>query len=211
MKVHKIGHCCLVIDVDGLRILTDPGAYTDKQNQIQKIDVIAITHEHLDHLHIESLKKVLVKNPRSTIITNNAVGKILLQKNIKYDLLGHNKKKKFKNVLIEGFGKLHADIYSTVPRVENTGYFIANKLFYPGDALTDPGKKVEILALPVAGPWLTLGQAIDYSKRIKPKKCFPVHDGMLKFLGPVHFLPEKVLGDFGSKFIPLEAGESTQF
>lgn len=56
MKVTKFGHCCLLIEEEGLRILTDPGSYSTRQNDVQNIDVILITHEHPDHLHIESLK-----------------------------------------------------------------------------------------------------------------------------------------------------------
>ena len=63
---------------------------------------------------------------------------------------------------------------------------------------------MEILALPVAGPWLKISDAINYAKEIKPKICFPVHDGMLKFLGPVHMLPEKVLTPLDIKFITLQ-------
>ena len=62
-------------------------------------------------------------------------------------------------------------------------------------------KPVEILALPVAGPWMKIADAIEYAKLIKPKVCFPVHDGQLRFLGPVHKLPETILPPLGIKFI----------
>ena len=60
MKIKKLGHCCLVIETNGKRIMTDPGSFTDKQTEEQNIDLILITHEHSDHFHIESLKKVLI-------------------------------------------------------------------------------------------------------------------------------------------------------
>ena len=37
MKITKLGHCCLVIEEKGLKILTDPGSYTDTQNNIKEI------------------------------------------------------------------------------------------------------------------------------------------------------------------------------
>src|SRR4051812_27786091 len=57
MKIKKLGHCCLVIETKGIRIMTDPGNYSTLQADEKNIDIILITHEHTDHLHIESLKK----------------------------------------------------------------------------------------------------------------------------------------------------------
>src|SRR3990167_6726087 len=80
MKIKKIGHCCLIIEEAGLRVMTDPGIYSTEQNNAKNIDVVLITHEHGDHLHMESLKTVLANNPKAKVITNNAVGKILVLK-----------------------------------------------------------------------------------------------------------------------------------
>ena len=205
MKITKLGHCCLVIEEKGLKILTDPGSYTDTQNNIKEINVILITHEHGDHLHIESLKTVLQNNPNAKIFTNKGVGQILEKEQIKYELLEHGQSNQIKDVLIEGFGQKHADIYSTIEPMDNTGYFIDNRFFYPGDAFTDPQKPVEVLALPIIAPWLKISEALDYAKNIKPQICFPVHDGILKRpLGATHKLPEKVLTPLGIKFLTLQ-------
>lgn len=32
MKITKLGHCCLLIEIRGTRFLTDPGSYTTSQN-----------------------------------------------------------------------------------------------------------------------------------------------------------------------------------
>lgn len=60
--------------------------------------------------------------------------------------------------------------------MENTGYFIDEKLFYPGDAFTDPGRPIDVLALPVAGPWVKISESVDYALALKPRTVFPVHD-----------------------------------
>ena len=77
MKIKKIGHCCLLIEIDGTWILTDPGAFSGAQNQVTHIDVILITHEHVDHLHTKSLQEVLKNNPEAQVITNTGAGKML--------------------------------------------------------------------------------------------------------------------------------------
>src|SRR3989338_1349213 len=123
MKITKLGHCCLVIEehpstslrTGGLKILTDPGAYTTAQNEVTGVDVILITHEHPDHLHMESLKTVVANNPQAKIFTNSGVGKLLDAENLKYELLEHQQQTSIKNITIEGHGQDHAFIYDTVP------------------------------------------------------------------------------------------------
>src|SRR3989338_2705657 len=110
MRITKLGHCCLVVEItplpaapttpprglgtppraggDGgtplvrgdkpVRIMTDPGAWSTRQNEEKGIDYIFITHEHQDHFNIESLKKVLANNPKAKVITNKGVGSSLM-------------------------------------------------------------------------------------------------------------------------------------
>lgn len=207
MKISKLGHCCLLIEEKGLKILTDPGNYSTLQNDVKDIDVILITHEHADHLHIESLKKVLGNNPKAEIITNASVGKILEKENISFNLLEDRQNLSLQDVLFEGFGNEHQEIYESFGMVQNTGYFIGQRLFYPGDAFYVPPKKAEILALPVAGPWCRIKDSIKYALEVSPKVTFPVHDGALKIFGGSHKVPEEILSKNSIKFEVLNEGD----
>ena len=211
MKITKFGHCCLLIEEGSARILTDPGTYSAGQNDLVNLDVILITHEHADHIDLSSLKVLISKNPQAVIMTNMGCGTLLKKENIEHKLLEHGQSVEVKGVLIEGFGEKHAITQITLAPVNNTGYFIANRFFYPGDALYNPGKRVEALALPVAGPWLKLSEAIDYAKEIHPKVCFPVHEGILKSPGSVHAIPPNILGPLGIEFKILEEGKLMEF
>jgi L-ascorbate metabolism protein UlaG (beta-lactamase superfamily) len=91
MKIKKLGHCCLVIETKGTRIMTDPGSYSTLQDEEKNIDIILITHEHPDHLHIESIKKVLENNPTVQIVTNTSVGKLLDPESILYTVIDDGK------------------------------------------------------------------------------------------------------------------------
>src|SRR3989344_1349024 len=124
MKIKKLGHCCLVVEANGKRVMTDPGSYTTSQNAEKNIDAVLITHEHYDHLHIDSLKKILANNPGAIVITNNSVGKLLDTEGIKYTIVEEGQDFEIENIKIKGFGNLHAEIYGSYGQVQNTGYMI---------------------------------------------------------------------------------------
>lgn len=213
MKVKKIGHCCLLIRTDTLTILTDPGAFSDGQDSITGIDLILITHEHADHLHLDSLKKILENNPQAKVITNRGVGNKLDEMMIPYSILEGRDQEEISGVSLEAFDCKHEEIFEELGQVQNTGYLIDDKLFYPGDSFCNPGKPVDVLALPVAGPWCKIPDAIRYALRVKPKKAFPVHDGMLQRdkIGSFHKIPEKVLTENGIDFIIMNGGDESEF
>lgn len=206
MKITKLGHCCLIIEEKGVKILTDPGMNTTTQNNIKDIDVLLVTHEHMDHLDLSSLRSILENNSNIKIFTNKGVAKILDKEKIRYELLEHGQSRTIKGVSIEGFGREHAEMYPTLPRAVNTGYLIADRLFFPGDSFHLPKKPVDILALPTFGPWLKFSESIDFAKNVKPKFCFPVHDGMLE-LDIINKLIEKLLSPQNIKFVVPKAGE----
>lgn len=204
MTITKFGHCCLLIEVNGQRLLTDPGSYSKNFEELENLDAILITHEHGDHLHIPALKQVLANNPQARVTTNHGVAKLLDEAGIAYELVEDGQKTEVGETSIEGHGTLHAEIWKEFGQVLNTGYFVAGQLFYPGDAFYNPGKPVDILALPVAGPWVKLSEAIEYALEIKPRVAFPVHDGVLKQPGMSRGVLGKVLPEAGIEFMPLE-------
>ena len=191
--------------------MTDPGAFSTLQSEEKNISAILITHEHQDHIDLPALRTVLDRNPHTRILTNRGVGAILTHEGIAHELLEHGQKADIDGVSIEGYGERHAVLYPTIPQVTNTGYSIAGRFFYPGDALFIPEERVEMLALPVGGPWLKLSEAIDYAKAVAPKTSFPVHDGMFKTPGIWHRMPSQLLSTEGIGFTSLDAGGTIEF
>ena len=211
MTITKIGNCCLYIEIDGVRILTDPGTYSTEQDEVVGIDFVLISHEHADHYHLDSVRAIIKNNPEAVIITNSAVSALLAKENIPHEVVAHAQDFNMKGVSLRGWGTKHVAIYKTIEDVENTGYFIGKKLFYPGDAFTLLDQPVDILALPVAGPWMKVSEALDYALAVRPKKCFPVHDGNLRHYGVSHRLPQAVLAQEGIEFVALEEGKTVIF
>lgn len=213
MRITKFGQCCLLIETDGKRILTDPGKFSVAQNKLKNIDIILITHEHTDHLHSDSLVEIEKNNPDVKVVTNGSVGNILNNLNIGFQILEGRKAEEVKGIFIEAFDGKHAEIFEDYGQVQNTGYLISNKLFYPGDAYTEPNIEVEVLALPVAGPWCRSVDAISYAIRVKPKKAFPVHDRLLNEDGVAltFGLFESQLATKDIEFVCLGNGETKEF
>jgi L-ascorbate metabolism protein UlaG (beta-lactamase superfamily) len=209
MKIKKLGHCCFVVDINGYRIMTDPSSFNYGGDSVleKNISLILITHEHGDHLHIETLQEILKNNEKATVISNASVGKLLTEAGIKYEKVEDGESYNLNGIIIKGFGDKHAQIYEDYGQVQNTGYMI-DSLCYPGDSFSAPGVEVDILALPVLGPWMKMKDAIDYAKELKPRVCFPVHDAPLKpFATFIYGIPEHFLSKVGIGFKKLELGK----
>jgi L-ascorbate metabolism protein UlaG (beta-lactamase superfamily) len=85
MKITYIGHATVLIQIDGLNIITDPvfslraspfrfigpKRFTDpgvKIEDLPPIDIILLSHNHYDHMDIESLR-IIEKNHNAPIYT----------------------------------------------------------------------------------------------------------------------------------------------
>lgn len=203
----------MLVEEGDARILFDPGIWSTGYRDLRNLDVLLITHEHPDHLDIGSIKVIKEHNLEIRIFTNGGVGKILSENAVPFELLEDGNSTRVNNVLIEAFGRKHATIYPTLSVVDDTGYMIAERFFYAGDALHIPPKPVEIFAMTAYAPWGTLEQLVDQVKAIKPRICFPVHDGIIKtspgFYNPVTLMAKILLKD--SDFRILEEGKEYDF
>jgi len=205
----------MLVEENGAKMLVDPGSFTlEKQQRLTGLDAILITHEHQDHFHTESLKLVLKNNPGAKVICNDGVGKMLSEAGIEHEVLDDGKMTDVKGVPIEGHGTLHAEIHSSMPPMKNTGFYIAEHLWYPGDALSVfPERTPAVLALPLAGPWMKLSEAIDYALKLKPTGVFPVHDMVLSELGSeIHQrIAKNFLEPRGIQFYELALDQEYEF
>jgi L-ascorbate metabolism protein UlaG (beta-lactamase superfamily) len=179
MTITKYGHCCLLLEIAGKRILTDPGTFSTGFETLTNLDIILITHEHADHCHTDSVTQLIEHNPEVIIVTNSSVAKLLTEQGIDTHIIEGTESATVLDVLIEAYDGKHEEIFESYGIVQNTGYLIDNTFFYPGDAFTVPNKSVHVLALPVAGPWCKVADAIRYGIATKTKTALPVHDAVL--------------------------------
>ncbi len=210
MIITKLGHCCLLIETKGKRILTDPGSFTiESSSKLTNIDFILFTHEHQDHYHLDSLKTILQNNPHAVVYSNSSVDELLIKENIKHIRVNHADAILLGDIQVTGIGEKHAIMHKSIPASSNIGYLIDEKLWYPGDSYTDPKRPVDVLALPVSGPWMKIGEAIDYAIMLNPRKVFPVHDA-IRFESQ-HTLTAKILEEKGIIFEVMVEGDRKEF
>lgn len=213
MKITKYGHCCLLVEIAGKRVLTDPGVFSAGHEELTNIDIILITHEHADHCHTDSIRALKENNPSVTIIANSSVARVLKEKGLETKILEGRQTLSIDELTIEAYNGPHAEIFETFGLVQNTGYLLAESFFYPGDAYIEPGKPVQVLALPVAGPWCKSSETLAYALRVMPAIATPVHDAVLSEDGikVVYGLFARTLSEHGVAFQPLVDGEAQNF
>jgi L-ascorbate metabolism protein UlaG (beta-lactamase superfamily) len=183
MKISKFGHACLLVEEGKARILIDPGAYSKGFEQLENLSAVLITHQHPDHVTPEALASIRDNNPTVAVYGDEGTVQIMTEKgDTAIKTIHSGEKFEVAGVAIAVYGTDHAIIHPSIPGIENVGYMIAGRFFYPGDNFTDPGVPVEILALPIGAPWLKISEVIDYAVAIAPKIAIPAHDAVLAML-----------------------------
>lgn len=214
MQITKYGHCCLLIEIKGKRILTDLGEFSSGFEDLSDIDVVLITHEHGDHLHTESLQGILKKNPQAEVVTNASVGEILAECDITHTIYEHEQAGSVADIALKAYEGKHVEIVGEYGLVQNTGFLLENgQFFYLGDAYTIPEEAITVLALPVAGPWCKVSEAIAYALKVAPKTVIPVHDAVLSEAGKQvtypHFERELADNNIAFTIFPSETNTVT--
>jgi len=185
MKISKYLHSCLLFELDGYKLLIDPGNITFaeglvKPEQFADVNTIIITHTHPDHLDIEHLKNI-VSLSGATVIANKQVGEQLTANNIPFCLLcnGLSQVGPFK---LEAFTVVHELIMDN-PLPQMTGLLINDKVLHPVDSMEDAllkHKGVELLIMVTMAPFANEPRIAAFADQLQPKQILPVHDGYAK-------------------------------
>ena len=231
MRITKYGHSCLFVEEGAARILIDPGSYVFMDSPVRPEDlpecnVLLLTHPHQDHTDLETIKVILQKSrvhsensataPISEllILTNIEVQKMLEQNDITgSEVLDRGEERTVHGLTIRGIACDHGRIADHIPHCENVGFLIGGRLFHPGDCVA-PSEEIhtEILAVPVAAPWMKISEGIEFAKKIKPKFAIPIHDAILRWPErPWYNIFETGLEGTGIEFLPMKIGKAREF
>ena len=207
MKVTKYEHATLLLSIGDDTLVIDPGVFLSAVD-FGNVAAIVITHEHGDHWTPDQLGRILEKNPDAVVYGPEGVkaaasgfGVVVVKDGDTIEAGPFS---------LRFFGEKHSVIHESVPVPDNVGVLVNDELYYPGDSYTVPDAEVGTLAAPVGGPWLKIGEAMDFVLAVKPKRAIYAHDMTLSAAG------KKMHADRlswateqnGGVFSPLEVGES---
>lgn len=185
MEITHLGHSTVLVDVDGVRILLDPGTFSDGWHELTGLDAIVITHLHPDHVDPQRVPALIAANPDARLLVEPSVPDTI-------DLppaerIPAEASIRLGPVLVHTVGGEHAVIHRDIPMVGNIGVVLSAEghptLFHPGDSLAACPPGIDVLALPAMGPWAALKEHIDFTRAVGAPMGFPIHDGLINDRG----------------------------
>ncbi|MDN5289557.1 MAG: L-ascorbate metabolism protein UlaG, beta-lactamase superfamily [Mucilaginibacter sp.] len=207
MKISKYLHSCLVFELDGYKILFDPGDYSFIEGLVTPqmfadVDIVIITHIHPDHFVIDILKNI-IDISGAQVITNTQVGEQLDRAGIPYIIL-EDATANFGPFKLQAFPVKHALIMDN-PLPQMTGFLINDKVLHPVDSMEDKlldFKNVELLIMVTMAPFANEVMIAAFADKLQPRQILPVHDGYAKqfFMEKRYAAYEKHFDRLGIKF-----------
>ncbi len=184
MRITKFGHACVRIQGDGGVVVIDPGVFTDA-SALDGADAVLITHEHADHVHPDHLRSRDVP-----IWTIAAVERLLREQApdvaARVAVVRPGDRLEVAGTAVEVVGEKHAVIHPDYDRFDNSGYVLESggaSVYHPGDALTPPGRAVDVLLAPVSAPWLKVSEAVDFVREVAAPRSLAIHDRVYSDVG----------------------------
>lgn len=216
MKVKKYPQSHLVITGNSTKIIIDPGSITFtagyKSEEFQGADAYLITHQHQDHMDPENIKGIV--NSKLVYGNNDVVNKL---KSLRVEAKETHNREKFQvgEFEITPIDLPHCKMQDGSDGPPNTGFLINpdsigvnNIFFHPGDGDKVPtGLTSHNLALPIAGPTITIQRALQFAKDLEAKVVIPIHYDYFK-ADPNEF--KNMASRFGIEVRPLAPGQETE-
>jgi L-ascorbate metabolism protein UlaG (beta-lactamase superfamily) len=207
LDITYIGHATCLIEMNGVRILTDPilrdrvGHITRQSVSLdpawmQNIDAVAISHLHLDHLDLPSLR-LLGRDMH--IIAPEGGAAVLHHRGFKR--VEEVRAGDWTAVGSVAIGATHADHdrarYPFGPEADTIGFLFhgARSVYFAGDTdlfpeMSDIHEALDVALLPVWGWGPTLGEghlnprrAAESLTMLRPRAAIPIHWGTFAPMG----------------------------
>jgi L-ascorbate metabolism protein UlaG (beta-lactamase superfamily) len=190
MRIAHFGHSCVLVDIDGVKILFDPGNFSHGFEGITGLDAIAVTHQHPDHIDPHRIGQLLANNPQARLLSDAQTAQL---RDEPWEAVHAGNVLTVGGIQITGGGGRHAVIHPEIPVIDNTVFQLGTpqdpaQFVHPGDSLWVPSAPVGVLAVPAAAPWMRISEAVDYLRAVAPRTALPIHWGIyfgrLQEMGP---------------------------
>lgn len=185
MLLTHLGHAAVLVEAAGRRVLVDPGNFSSAWHDLGRLDAICITHQHPDHVDPEHLPALIEANPDAAVFVEAEVP--LTCEHPRMRTLRAGDVVRLGSLTITAHGGRHAVIHTDIPRIGNVGLMFdapdEPTFFHPGDSLEATPQGVDVLAIPIYGPWAAMKETIDFVRAVGAPQGFPIHEGLLNERG----------------------------
>ncbi|WP_114853786.1 MBL fold metallo-hydrolase [Brachybacterium sp. YJGR34] len=233
MKIRHLVHSCLLVETVGRRLLIDPGGFSGEAVRelgpevLAGIDVVALTHQHPDHVDRGLLGEVLAAAPDATVLAEPQTAALLAEPAGDLPAIGPERLLPLGAgevhelapvgdagpLRIAAVGGHHAIIHPDIPRVGNCGLVVRGgdgpRLGVTGDSL-EPVPEfhgIDALAFAVVAPWSKMAETIDFLRAVRPRLALPVHDAVASSVGrPIYLRQSTQLAPEGTEVRDWPAG-----
>lgn len=171
MKITRYFQSCLLVEEGSVRILIDPSGHeAGNTEKFGKLDAVLYTHKDSDHFDAGLAAKL--KDGGAQIYANaETASQLDFQPNVAVD----GQEFAVDGVRVRVVELPHCRMWDDSRGSQNTGYYIAGRLFHSGDSVELSGLSAEIIALPINGPDISLRDALQFAKKLSAKTVIPVH------------------------------------
>ncbi|MBF6242528.1 MBL fold metallo-hydrolase [Nocardia sp. 852002-20019_SCH5090214] len=181
MRIAHFGHSCVLVELNGAKILFDPGTFSHGFEGITGLDAIAITHQHPDHIDPNRIEALVDANPSARLLSDPQTAQ---QRGEPWQAVHAGNIVTIGDLQITGGGGKHAVIHPELPVVDNTVFQLGSaddpaQFVHPGDSLWVPPVSVGVLAVPAVAPWMKISEAVDYLRAVAPRTAVPIHYGII--------------------------------
>jgi len=214
MRITYVGHSTVLLELDGVRVLTDPvlrrrvlhierRAPPVDLARIADIDVVVVSHAHHDHLDPPSLRKL---GSRATVVVPRGARRFAAQAGMtRVEEVAAGDRLSLAGVEIE---VTHADHRPGRLRHRGpaaVGFMLAStrRVYFPGDTDLFPDMRklgaagIDVALLPVWGWGTRIGaghldprRAAEALELLEPRVAIPIHWGTFYPLGLRRFRPQ---------------------
>ena len=199
MKITWIGQAGLLIETSGKKIMVDPylsdsvekinpknwrRAAVDESLFEEDIDMIVITHDHLDHLDPQTLEKFLEKDKALTVLAPyNAWQQVRKNgKNHNYVMFNRGTIWTQDGITFTAVKAEHSDLTAIGFIIEDDEFkvYVTGDTLYNKDIFPELPKNLDAVFLPINGVGnnMNIYDAKQFAEMTGAKKAIPIHWGM---------------------------------